>query len=230
MCWYEQLGRIDIDYAATNEPVTNQWRGTISNAKSITNLDSGTYSVVISDTFGCADSMSYRINKFFPIIKTGRDTTIHRGTRAFLWVTKTQSQSWYGDAILTSPSRQTIFVNPIVDTFYTVDAIDINGCDNNDTVWVWVITPPDYKIQNIISPNGDGKNETWNLTPLDELNQFRITIMDRQGALIYQTEDYQNDWKAETADGTPLPNGVYYFHLQHLKKPIVHKGFIQVIR
>lgn len=230
MCWYEQLGRIDIDYAATNEPVTTQWRGTISNAKSITNLDSGTYSVVISDTFGCADSMSYRINKFFPIIKTGRDTTIHRGTRAFLWVTKTQSQSWYGDAILTSPSRQTIFVNPIVDTFYTVDAIDINGCDNNDTVWVWVITPPDYKIQNIISPNGDGKNETWNLTPLDELNQFRITIMDRQGALIYQTEDYQNDWKAETADGTPLPNGVYYFHLQHLKKPIVHKGFIQVIR
>jgi len=231
MCWYDQKGRIDIDYQAANEPVTLQWiTGISSSAKSITNLDSGTYSVIISDTFGCSDSKIYRINKFFPIVKTGRDTTIHRGTRAFLWVTKTQSQTWYGDAILTSPSRQTIFVNPIVDTFYTVDAVDINGCDNNDTVWVWVITPPDYKIQNIISPNGDGKNETWNLTPLGELNQFRVTIMDRQGALIYQTEDYQNDWKAETADGTPLPNGVYYFHLQHLHKPIVHKGYIQVIR
>jgi hypothetical protein len=62
----------------------------------------------------------------------------------------------------------------------------------------------------------------------EKINQ--LIKQEEEGALIYQTEDYQNDWKAETADGTPLPNGVYYFHLQHLKKPIVHKGFIQVIR
>ncbi len=48
---------------------------------------------------------------------------------------------------------------------------------------------------NVITPNGDGKNETLIFnTPT---KNFKLEIFNRWGKLVYQSENYQNDWKGE---------------------------------
>lgn len=56
---------------------------------------------------------------------------------------------------------------------------------------------------NVITPNNDGKNEALVFnTPIKGL---KIEIFNRWGKLVYQSENYQNDWKGEE---TP---GMYYY-------------------
>jgi gliding motility-associated-like protein len=48
---------------------------------------------------------------------------------------------------------------------------------------------------NVITPNGDGKNET--LVFNSPTKNLKIEIFNRWGKLVYQSENYQNDWKGE---------------------------------
>jgi gliding motility-associated-like protein len=59
-----------------------------------------------------------------------------------------------------------------------------------------------------ISPNGDGLNDTF------DLSNFRVTrleIFNRYGASVYQKENYVNEWVGQTNKGDELPVGTYFY-------------------
>jgi PKD repeat protein len=61
------------------------------------------------------------------------------------------------------------------------------------------------KPANVITPNGDGKNDRF---VLDMLNEgWKLEIYDRNGALKFQSDNYKNDWGAEAE------NQLYYYLL-----------------
>lgn len=80
---------------------------------------------------------------------------------------------------------------------------------------------------NFISPNGDGKNDIWVIKGIDRLEYFNLKIYNNIGKIIYERDDYQNDWDA-TYNGKPLPDGTYYYIFE--KEKIVYKGTITVIQ
>ncbi|WP_338761268.1 gliding motility-associated C-terminal domain-containing protein [Bernardetia sp. ABR2-2B] len=59
-------------------------------------------------------------------------------------------------------------------------------------------------LPNIITPNGDGKND-YLVLPLQEGSSASLVIYDRWGKMIFKSEDYQNDWNAKK-----LLSGTYY--------------------
>jgi gliding motility-associated-like protein len=61
-------------------------------------------------------------------------------------------------------------------------------------------------VPNIITPNGDGSNETFVIKGLSDYPQTRVQIFNRWGKKIYESTDYQNDW-----DGEKYHDGVYYY-------------------
>jgi len=65
---------------------------------------------------------------------------------------------------------------------------------------------------------------------LPEWSKYEVTIMDRQGAIVFKRSPYDNSFNATDFNGVPLPNGVYYYYLRHLEEDIKFKGYIQVIR
>lgn len=89
-----------------------------------------------------------------------------------------------------------------------------------------------------ISPNGDGKNdvlvfEGLLVKPIPN----HISIFDRIGSLVYETENYQNNWGGETSKGTELfektgevPDGTYYYILDFYDKRPTVKNFVYVLR
>ena len=83
-------------------------------------------------------------------------------------------------------------------------------------------------IPNGITPNGDGTNETWDLTGLNATSPIKITIFDRWGKQLWQTNDYQNNWSGTDNTNSPLDNGTYYYTLSVGEEN--RTGWISVIR
>jgi gliding motility-associated-like protein len=83
---------------------------------------------------------------------------------------------------------------------------------------------------NIFTPNGDGVNDVFWLENLELFPQTRLVVYDRWGRMVYETDDYQNDWsptEEEAADGT-------YFWVVLLSEPEVEgntlNGYITITR
>lgn len=51
-------------------------------------------------------------------------------------------------------------------------------------------------------------------------------MFNRLGLLIYETNNYMNDW-VETYNGEKLPDGIYYYML-YLNENNTEKGFVQI--
>jgi gliding motility-associated-like protein len=89
-----------------------------------------------------------------------------------------------------------------------------------------------------ISPNGDGKNDALIFEGLlTKPIPNHISIFDRVGSLVYETDNYQNNWTGETSKGTSLfektgsvPDGTYFYILDFYDKRPTVKNFVYVLR
>ncbi len=60
-------------------------------------------------------------------------------------------------------------------------------------------------IPNIVTPNGDGKNDTFVITSRWPI---KLSVINRYGKELYTSENYKNDWSGEG-----LAAGVYYYEV-----------------
>lgn len=70
-----------------------------------------------------------------------------------------------------------------------------------------------YDIPQIITPNGDGVNDTWNILYIDYFTQNSLNIYNRWGELIYNAAPYDNSWNGFSNKNKELPNGTYFYRL-----------------
>ena len=86
-----------------------------------------------------------------------------------------------------------------------------SGCDSLVTIELTVEDCESLlEISNICTPNDDGSNDTWRVSDLTQIEGCTVQIFNRWGQLMYNTNDYQNEWDG-TKDGEVLPDGVYYY-------------------
>ena len=66
-------------------------------------------------------------------------------------------------------------------------------------------------IPNLISPNGDGVNDTW-IIPQEYVNgtNAEVLILSSQGKIVFQTTDYQNNWPQDQIEFKEV-NPVFYY-------------------
>jgi len=163
-------------------------------------------------------------------INAFNDTVIYRGTAAKLWTDGIKDFKWTPLKWINSDTLKVIYARPLDTMVYKVSTKDSNGCESEDSVKVRVIDPPLVRIPNLITPNGDGENEFWDLTELKDYWLYDITLSDRQGKRIFYTQNYQNDWQALDTDGGQLPVGVYFYYMKNRYTGEEYRGIIQVIR
>jgi gliding motility-associated-like protein len=79
-------------------------------------------------------------------------------------------------------------------------------------------------IPNIITPNGDGRNDEFKLPGL-RTGTWQLRIYSRWGMLVYQSDDYHQDW-----DASGLSDGQYYYCLQtaEVAQPVL-RGWVEVV-
>jgi hypothetical protein len=78
-------------------------------------------------------------------------------------------------------------------------------------------------LPNIITPNGDGLNETFSLTGLAP-GPWSLVLYNRWGREVYRTEAYQNEW------GPTAAAGLYYYQVQQLTTGTSQRGWLEVVK
>ncbi|SMD16445.1 DUF7507 domain-containing protein, partial [Pedobacter nyackensis] len=93
---------------------------------------------------------------------------------------------------------------------YKID--DSNGLPSNIAEVRIDVAPPPLDIPNTFTPNGDGKNDTFLITGMENYEAVGIFIYNRWGDEVYRNSNYRNEW-----DGKGLNDGTYFYVLK-LKK------------
>jgi gliding motility-associated-like protein/uncharacterized repeat protein (TIGR01451 family) len=65
------------------------------------------------------------------------------------------------------------------------------------------------KIPNVITPNGDGKNDVFRVEGIELYKENTLSIFNRWGNEVYRSNGYTNNW-----NGDGLSEGTYYYVLK----------------
>ena len=85
---------------------------------------------------------------------------------------------------------------------------DENGCRATTTFEVRPYCK-EVAIPNMFSPNGDGANDVWEISGLEEKNAT-VTVFDRNGQAVFQSQGYNIPWDG-SYNGRLVPVGAYYY-------------------
>lgn len=92
---------------------------------------------------------------------------------------------------------------------YTLTVTTEEGCEVTSQITVAEIQQ--CLIPRGISPNGDGLNESFDLSGMDV---EKLSIFNRYGQEVYALENYSDEWGGNTSDGEELPTGTYFYSIQ----------------
>lgn len=198
--------------------VTYEW-STGETTPTITVTDFGTYSVDIIWN-GCVATATKTIRQATaPEITLGEDFEKCSDDEVTLEVTFLEdvegalTYTWFLDGVSIAGDGPSIVVTDF-GTYKVV--VDNEGCIAEETV---TISPyainPDCIITEGISPDGSpGFNDYLDLSFLASRTGIeKLQIFNRYGMIVYEKENYTNEWEGQTTDGDKLPTGVYYYVL-----------------
>jgi len=196
----------------------------------------GVYTVDV-DYGGCVSSSSIdlKVEQFISTIDASSFNSIQEGELKTVTVTTdaiSPSYAWYLDNAVI-PNESGSSYNVTVKGNYKVAITQNSGCINtNEIPFIFQkinIDPNAVKIPNLISPNGDGTNDTW-VIPQEYTvgTNTEVQIINSYGEEVLKTNDYLNNWPENQIDFKNV-NPVYYYIITTQDQQ-VKKGSITVVK
>ena len=168
--------------------------------------DSATvYSVTVTNQWDCSNTAEINVEVYdkpnVEILTNKTDICI--GEYVALIAEGAEEYSWN-----TGETFSEITVRPQSTMTYVVTGTNAPGCKDTANVEIKVQLC-DIKIPNVITPNGDGVNDRFLIENLEILSLAKLQIYNRWGRLVYESEQYKNDWDANSVSG-----GTYFYTLE----------------
>lgn len=111
----------------------------------------------------------------------------------------------------------------------TADQADLKPDNNSATSGGSEIGGEDLFIPNLFTPNGDGRNDAFEIRGLNQFPENELVIVNRWGNEVFRTTNYQNNW---TGEG--LNEGTYYYLLKARKTGSgqwkIFKGYVTLVQ
>jgi gliding motility-associated-like protein len=164
-------------------------------------------------------SISLDIIDYLPMVVNAVDSVnvcAEIGEDATLWCTVQNGIPNYGYywQPLTMPNNDTVVVDgallaPNFNPFYVTVSDACGKTANSPLIKVYNQCP--LIVPNVITSNGDGVNDFLIITNLEDYDKVSLTILNRWGTVVYENNNYQNDWKGHDQNGNALNEGVYFY-------------------
>jgi len=221
-----------------NTPYVYQWftgfiEAPIANANdsALIRSEIGTYSVLVKDQYGCVGADSITVQKIPRTPAFEVFCTVVGGKRGrFNWEPVPQANSYQ-----VSLDNGITWFN-VDNNFYEVEDIrqyptimvkaNLNNVCEESFAGESYRCAADVFPPNVFTPNNDGLNDFFKVGSLDLFSGSSITVFDRWGTVVFESDDYKNNW-----DGGDSPEGTYYYVI-NVNDPAesVYKGVVTLLR
>jgi len=185
---------------------------------------------VFSTEHGCIEEKNINvIVDKLPKVTMPPNMDILLGGKKLIEATASGSNNKYKWAPSEGLSADNI-LNPIASptktTKYTL-TVTSNSCQ---LVYEYLVTVHENpSVPNVFSPNGDGKNDTWNIKYLETFEQGVISIFNRYGQKVFEASPYNTPWDGKF-NGADLPVGVYYYIIEPNNGRKKYTGSVTILR
>lgn len=213
---------------------------------SLLNAVAGTYYVTVSSFGGCSRMDTLVISQppnpgdtlgVGTVFCPGDPTITLYGPAGFT------TYEWYANGSGTGPivsnADSLILFNPVAGQQYTVVMQNPGGCPVFLTTTLNYSPPPilpDYIVKsNVFTPDGDTKNEKFDLNQFAFVAEFHFEVYNRWGKKIFESDDLTNQWDGKI-NGKDADEGVYFWLASYTSsctadaKPVENKGFVHLLR
>ncbi|HTA62383.1 MAG TPA: nidogen-like domain-containing protein [Bacteroidia bacterium] len=215
-------------------PLAYTWYPGALVSTTYTAATAGTYSVAMTDAYGCKDSITVSViqnpkpHANFSINPASPEDNVPISFSDISTIVAPDSLIWdswnFGDGDTVSANQNPVHTYTTGGT-YTVTLVVENqeGCFDifvkNIVIEYAIIAP------NIITPNGDGLNEFLAFKNLQYYKNNKLWIYNRWGTKIFEDDDYKNNWT-----GKDHSDGTYFYILEVPEKHKTFKGFFESIK
>lgn len=115
---------------------------------------------------------------------------------------------WSPMESLSNPYSSQTLANPAYITTYTVNVTDEYGCHNSASFTLGDVMK--LNVNNLITPNNDGKNDTWIIGDKNTTEEYEVFIYNRWGEEVFTATGIYITWNG-IYEGNMLPEGAYYY-------------------
>ncbi len=214
-CFGSADGSITLDVTGGVATLAYNWSNGATTS-TVTDLGAGQYSVAISDA-----ETNCTINDTFTISEPAE-------LKAVIFVTNDDCFEQPAGKIEVNASGGTppysyqvegSLSGSIADNLqqgsYSITITDNNGCDVSTTEVVDKDECDfDINVHNVITPNGDGMNDSWRIDGLEFYPNNEVLLFNKWGDVVYQQKAYDGKWGGISTNGDALPDGTYYYLVQ----------------
>jgi gliding motility-associated-like protein len=221
-------GSIDVTVTGGNPSYTYNWSNGAT-TEDLVNVPIDEYTLTVTDTKNCIDSITVTIIEPEPISIDFVVTEVtcadqYDGTALALPTggTGAFTYSW-------SNGSTNANIDSLVGGTYFITVMDFVGCEMSDSTFVPTnpqvcINPP-----TAFTPNGDNYNDTWFLENIYLYPDLEIKIYNRWGNMMYEQKANYSPWNG-IYHGQPLPAETYYYIINLNNSTEPQKGTVTIVR
>jgi gliding motility-associated-like protein len=200
-------------------------------SSSATGAMAGIYSLTVTNASGCIDTMtqSVRVNEN-PIAIAGPDQELEFIFETQMKAELSSSETGVWSLIagsgrirdMHSPTSQVTEISTGENIFLW--KVRNSNCEASAEV---KITVNNLFVPSVITPNGDGKNDSFKIS--ENIGKVYLIIFNRWGNEEYANDDYKNDWDGRNNKGAELPVDTYFYILK-FENGKIEKGSVFIKR
>jgi gliding motility-associated-like protein len=221
----------------------------VGNTAGIGNLTAGTYSVLITDANGCTATSSATIgfanlsnvaaandsavtNPAIPVSVNAVANDVGQvSTITVLLGPYHGTGSFDANGIYTYTSNAN-FVGIDSVVYRICDPVCVNDC-RTAIIYLVVDDRAPVDVPTGFSPNGDGYNDFFVISNLEQYPDNELLIYNRWGGLIYTAAPYNNDWDgtsmaAASIRGDKVVDGTYFVILKLGTDYPSYQGYLEI--
>jgi gliding motility-associated-like protein len=227
-CHGETSGSIEVAASGGTSPYTYIWNNEQTGSV-LTGIGAGSYLVTATDANGCQDTLSESVTEPAALVITETLThpTCGDSYDGTVEVSITGGTTDY--TILWSNGSNGPITEKLGPGTVDVQVTDANQCHENESYNLIAETEVCIVVYEIITPNGDGYNDTWEIRGIEFYPEATVAVYDRWGRRVYYSDGYPRPWDG-TNDDKVLPMDSYHYiiNLNNDTDPII--GNITIVK
>jgi gliding motility-associated-like protein len=165
------------------------------------------------------------------IVENRDNFTVSIGNSTQVFISGASTYLWTPPIDISNPRSSAPFLSPKVNTNYKVYGTSEDGCIDSITVAIKVNRDLKIYPNNVLTPNGDGYNDTWKIKNIEFYPKNSVTLYNSNSVIVWTKEDYQGDWNGTRDSGIKLATGTYYYiiKIKEGNEEAIIKGFLTLL-